>query len=520
MCFQREPRTPVPGCIGGDEETSKTDFCVPDPSFTGMGTAEGPTRAPVVAGDKQLATDTPESVPVPATFTSAPINPVTKTPAAAPIAAAAVTAKPTTAAPVKADPTPGPTPPLLELNMIGNDGSPSSLYPLGLCQGDCDNDAECADGLICFQRDQNDPVPGCLGTDSSRNDYCIVDPNAVPSESPSASPMPTNVATTMAPTSSNQPTLRPTVSPSPTIPPSDMPSYVPSDMPSLIPSMSLAPTVSSEPTGVPSGAPTIEPLEGIRLKLYWEEGYLWQDETIERKCKYTYYHGIETVNDCYVDDWNGSPLLRLSFLTFCIPKLLLQPSPLEPTNQRIGCMISDYRGFPGTGKCWHGLRTEDCHQDMVYVARCDSDKRQEFSILPMKGGTQYLISLHAENKCLERYEYSLILRECDEMNPLQRFWLPRGSTYSKRFELSPITLANHCVTQSHHPKSVSYLLPLPAVLCLICPVFLFGFRQVVLLGRSLFLLVTLSLIQGEVVQLQRCSTARHIEHQSSFWNIY
>ena len=141
-------------------------------------------------------------------------------------------------------------------------------------------------------------------------------------------------------------------------------------------------------------------------------------------------------------------------------------------------MISSYNGFPGTGKCWHGLNTEPCHQDMVYVARCDSDKRQEFSILPMPGGTQYQIALYDQNQCLERFEYSLVLRECDYMNPLQRFWLPRGALFQKRFELSPITLANHCVTQSHHPKS------------------------------------------GEVVELHPCSRARHPDHQSSFWNIY
>ena len=143
-----------------------------------------------------------------------------------------------------------------------------------------------------------------------------------------------------------------------------------------------------------------------------------------------------------------------------------------------GCMISDYRGFPGTGKCWHGLRTEPCHQDMVYVARCDSDRRQQFNILPMKGGTQYQIGIHGEDRCMQRSEYSLVLETCNVNNPLQRFWMPRGTTDQKRFELSPITLANYCVTQSHHPKS------------------------------------------GEVVELQKCSNARNIENQSSFWNVF
>jgi hypothetical protein len=141
-------------------------------------------------------------------------------------------------------------------------------------------------------------------------------------------------------------------------------------------------------------------------------------------------------------------------------------------------MTSDYNGFPGTGKCWHGLVTEPCHKDMVYVSRCEDDERQLMSILPMPGGTQYQIALFEKNLCLERVEYSLFLQECNYMNPLQRFWLPRGALFQKRFEISPITLANHCITQAHHPKS------------------------------------------GEVVELQPCGRARALEQQTSFWNIY
>eukprot|EP00980_Cylindrotheca_fusiformis_P005678 scaffold1184_cov132-Cylindrotheca_fusiformis.AAC.99 len=46
---------------------------------------------------------------------------------------------------------------------------------LGLCQGDCDRDSHCQEGLYCFQRDANEPVPGCEGgeSDSSLTDYCI-----------------------------------------------------------------------------------------------------------------------------------------------------------------------------------------------------------------------------------------------------------------------------------------------------------------------------------------------------------
>jgi hypothetical protein len=53
----------------------------------------------------------------------------------------------------------------------------SSVPDLGLCEGDCDSDSDCAGGLVCFLRDQGDfsDVPGCSGgtSDGSRTDYCV-----------------------------------------------------------------------------------------------------------------------------------------------------------------------------------------------------------------------------------------------------------------------------------------------------------------------------------------------------------
>lgn len=41
---------------------------------------------------------------------------------------------------------------------------------LNECEGDCDSDSDCADGLVCLQRDGNSPatVPGCSGTSPSK----------------------------------------------------------------------------------------------------------------------------------------------------------------------------------------------------------------------------------------------------------------------------------------------------------------------------------------------------------------
>ena len=54
-----------------------------------------------------------------------------------------------------------------------NNHSPGSLE---LCQGNCDDDSDCAEGLECFLRDDGRDVPGCTGNmaEYSGRDYCIV----------------------------------------------------------------------------------------------------------------------------------------------------------------------------------------------------------------------------------------------------------------------------------------------------------------------------------------------------------
>jgi len=79
-------------------------------------------------------------------------------------------------------PTPAPTrlPCLEEVSVDGLIiGNETTKLLLDVCQGDCDVDEDCGQGLICFQRSRNyEPVPGCScwETDDSRNDYCISPP--------------------------------------------------------------------------------------------------------------------------------------------------------------------------------------------------------------------------------------------------------------------------------------------------------------------------------------------------------
>jgi len=53
----------------------------------------------------------------------------------------------------------------------------SSSRPCGKCYGDCDDDSECAGELICYNRQNFDPVPGCSDFGTLGFDYCTIPPS-------------------------------------------------------------------------------------------------------------------------------------------------------------------------------------------------------------------------------------------------------------------------------------------------------------------------------------------------------
>jgi len=71
----------------------------------------------------------------------------------------------------------------VELSGTNNNGA----LNLKSCVGECDNDRQCDDGLLCFQRSNGEKIPGCNGPggegdaeDAKGWDYCY-DPNLDPS---------------------------------------------------------------------------------------------------------------------------------------------------------------------------------------------------------------------------------------------------------------------------------------------------------------------------------------------------
>ena len=85
---------------------------------------------------------------------------------------------------------------------------------LGLCEGQCNSDDDCSGTLVCFQRSGDTPVPRCDGTGRMGTAYCRL------SDSSGQEPTPN-------PTS--QPSYFPTKSPTPN--PSDTPKDQPAKSP-------------------------------------------------------------------------------------------------------------------------------------------------------------------------------------------------------------------------------------------------------------------------------------------------
>jgi len=63
-------------------------------------------------------------------------------------------------------------PPIADIG--ANPVADNQVVVLELCQGDCNNDDECAEGLECFQRSaEGGTPPGCTGNANTNWDYCI-----------------------------------------------------------------------------------------------------------------------------------------------------------------------------------------------------------------------------------------------------------------------------------------------------------------------------------------------------------
>jgi len=326
----------------------------------------------------------------------------------------------------------GPDEPFGPIQYVGNEGGFFADYPLGVCQGDCDDDSDCLPGLYCFQRTNpfDDRAPDCTGGDSLglSFDVCVYNTS-------SGLPLPTY----------------------PTVDYFGAIEYVGNDgtwyssyplgvclgdcdtdddcedgllchhrtANNFVPGCTGGEEESSSADFCIWNTTNLTKLEELRnkpsipegtfrLKLYWEEGYRWQNETFER-------------------EW---------------------------------CMNYNYNGYPGTGVCWYGREATNCTSSEIYMGLClNDDPRQWFTYVDV--GTSYtdnddhpevMIQTSGESppRCMTRKSNSIYLSpECDPDNDDQRFYALRGDLRGDRFELSQYRVfdSDTCITSAHHPKS-------------------------------------------------------------------
>jgi hypothetical protein len=191
--------------------------------------------------------------------------------------------------------------------------------------------------------------------------------------------------------------------------------------------------------------------------LYWEEGYFWQEETIESK----------NLASC------------CCFLYFCIYSICFADESHLLQQKGRWCATFDYTGEPGPGHCWYGDQSLGCNSDQLYISKCSFERNQWFTFEPTPSG-EVLIKLgNDKNQCWERLRRSIYIRTCDPNNPLQRWFALNGSLDDgDRFELSQQGFTNQCMTNAHHPKA------------------------------------------GEVVEMHSCRASRAPDSETSFWVKY
>lgn len=351
---------------------------------------------------------------------------------------------------------PSPTPPAPQLTWGGGGGG-----GLARCQGDCDRDTDCQGNLVCHQRSRGDPLPQQCPNRPTNNqkDYCVDPSGGQPSPT---LPSPTPPAPTPPVPTPPAPTPPSPTNPSPTHPSPTNPSPTP---PIVYTGKGFGPCggdcdkdsdckngliCNQRDRGdpIPAGCSgnvngqkdfcidphnlhrevdpdTLPYTPKFRLKLYWQEGYMWQDESFERK-------------------W---------------------------------CVMRDYRGQPGTGKCWYGLDSLSCNPEHTYTAKCNNDERQEWQF-EYVNDSEAIIKVPGENRCMMRQGIEIVLRPCNSANHLQRFFAIRGGLEDYRFELSQKTATRFCLNQAHHPKP------------------------------------------GEVIAMYPCARTRSPDHMTSWWEKY
>ncbi|GKZ00780.1 hypothetical protein MPSEU_001029800 [Mayamaea pseudoterrestris] len=281
------------------------------------------------------------------------------------------------------------------LVFMGQSGLPVEAFPLGKCQGDCDSDADCADGLYCYPHNAGELIPGCTGNVDSDVDYCVDlaevfgEGTTAPTTGRSADDDDTTAAATDdgddAPTDDGTDDA-PTDDGTDDAPTDDGTDDGTDDTPTDDGTDDDS-SNNDDTTPVGSG-------DTFKLKIYWQKGYEWQNEVIERK--------------------------------WCLR-----------------CSSSDVA-------CDAGRR--------VYITNCDNDEfmtEWEVSYLDGDSGAFLMKDSNSDN-CLtipDDTQEPLIVDTCDNGNIQQQFFAQNGdAAWGDKFELQSAWIPIGCLGVTHHPR--------------------------------------------------------------------
>ena len=243
VCFTRDVGQDVPGCLGGADDDTKTDYCI-----QGSSTMEKNATA-----SSTTTTSTASLTDVP----SPPNN--------------------------------APTQGLVISENVALSVFVTDTSPLPECAGDCDDDSDCAEGLICFIRDANEDVPGCLGgtDDDTTTDYCIQGTSSTTDSSATTVTPSTHAIASDA--SAHVVTVSKNVTTSPTLSPAASPDVISQNAPTSSTALGAKPT--SKPTSLratpiptttsfsPGPTPSQTNDKGpFQIRLHWDPTACWQGE--------------------------------------------------------------------------------------------------------------------------------------------------------------------------------------------------------------------------------------------------
>ena len=185
QCFFRSGLAKIPGCNGLGE--SHKDYCYDpadyDPATYGQHSGTGGGVAPPTVYTNPHSQRAPTRAPTyywqgPAPTWNQGSN---LTPGSAPGVSSPQALTPV---PVPASTSTGynpiyAPPPSTKLDFVSyKGGNCDRFYKCGLCQGDCDTDLDCSGGLVCYQRQGWETIPGCQGYGGQGADYCSYAPSS------------------------------------------------------------------------------------------------------------------------------------------------------------------------------------------------------------------------------------------------------------------------------------------------------------------------------------------------------